>query len=76
MIRMEDDAGSSGDELGQRWMNEGEIPLIPADPPAIRGEPRFELSFSVNGSRELVVSARDLRTGRQVLDNVRAGILR
>ena len=76
MIRMEDDAGSSGDELGQRWMNEGEIPLIPADPPAIRGEPRFELIFSVNGSRELVVSARDLRTGRQVLDNVRAGILR
>jgi molecular chaperone DnaK len=76
MIRVEDDSCSSGKELGQRWMNEGEIPLIPADPPAIRGEPRFELSFSINGSRELMVSARDLRTGRQVLDNVRAGVLR
>lgn len=76
MIHMEDDASPSGKEGGQRWMNEGEIPLIPADPPAMRGEPRFELCFSVNGSRELLVSARDLRTGRQVLDNIRAGVLR
>jgi molecular chaperone DnaK (HSP70) len=76
MIRVEDEACSAGKEPGQRWMNEGKIPLIPADPPAMRGEPRFELCFSINGSRELMVSARDLRTGRQVLDNVRAGVLR
>jgi molecular chaperone DnaK (HSP70) len=76
MIRMEDDAYTSGKDSGQLWVNEGEIPLIPADPPAMRGEPRFELCFSITASRDLLVSARDLRTGRQVLNNVRAGVLR
>jgi molecular chaperone DnaK (HSP70) len=76
MICVEDAACSPGKDTGKRWMNEGEIPLIPADPPAMRGEPRFELCFSINGSRELLVSAHDLRTGRLVLDKVRAGVLR
>lgn len=75
-IRMDDNACSSGKDTGQIWMNEGDIPLIPADPPAMKGEPRFELCFSVNANRELLVSACDLRTGRQVMENVRAGVLR
>jgi hypothetical protein len=67
--------GSDGDSK-YTWINEKNLPLIPADPPAIRGEPRFELWFSIDSSRELLISARDLRTGREVLENTRAGIIR
>jgi molecular chaperone DnaK len=67
---------SSSGQPRYTWINERKLPLIPADPPAMRGEPRFELSFSIDSSHELLISARDLRTGRQVFENVRAGMIR
>jgi molecular chaperone DnaK len=72
-----DDEGlpSSGHDSSV-WINEKNLPLIPADPPAMRGEPRFEILFSIDASRELLISARDIRTGKQVLQNFRAGAIR
>ena len=37
--------------------------LLSADPPALKGEPRFELTFALDGERRLLVTARDLMTG-------------
>lgn len=43
--------------------------LLPADPPAVKGEPRFELTFILDHERQLCVTARDLVTGGIVKKN-------
>lgn len=40
--------------------------LLAADPPALKGEPRFELTFTLDRERHLCVTARDLATGTLV----------
>ena len=63
------DEGQPGEEDGSAWINDRALTLIPVDPPAIRGEPRLEVWFSVDASRMLRASARDIRTGKLVLEN-------
>jgi molecular chaperone DnaK len=46
--------------------NERSPTLLVADPPARKGEPRFECTFSVDYERNLCLSARDLVTGMLV----------
>ncbi len=46
------------------WMNEGHPTFLTAEPPARRGEPRFEVSFSIDGNKRLLITARDLKSGR------------
>ena len=48
-------------------MNENSPTFLPADPPAAPGEPRFEIVFDIDGNKRLLVTARDLLTGRLVL---------
>ncbi|HET92341.1 MAG TPA: Hsp70 family protein [Chloroflexi bacterium] len=48
------------------WMNEGNPTFLVADPPAKQGEPRFEAAFSIDGNKRLLVTARDVQTGRTV----------
>ncbi len=48
------------------WMNEGNPTFLVADPPAQQGEPRFEAAFSIDGNKRLLITARDLQTGRAV----------
>jgi hypothetical protein len=52
------------------WVNEKNPTFIPAYPPALQGEPRFEVWFMIDATRELRVSARDLRTGQMAVENV------
>ncbi|MFA4877484.1 MAG: hypothetical protein WC586_08725 [Methanoregula sp.] len=40
--------------------------LLVADPPAKKGEPRFECTFTIDRERNLCISARDLVTGMLV----------
>lgn len=40
--------------------------LLAADPPAVKGEPRFELTFAIDRERQLCLTARDLITGKLV----------
>jgi len=54
---------------GSAWINERTLTLIPVDPPAVRGEPRLEVWFSIDASRQLRASARDIRTGKLVMEN-------
>lgn len=43
--------------------------LLVADPPGTKGEPRFELTFTLDHEKRLCVTARDLLTGTLVKKN-------
>jgi molecular chaperone DnaK len=58
------------DRPGQVVHANGRSPtLLVADPPARKGEPRFECTFSLDAERNLCLSARDLVTGMLVKVN-------
>jgi molecular chaperone DnaK (HSP70) len=46
------------------WINEGNPTFLEAEPPAQRGEPRFEVEFGIDGNKRLLITARDLKTKR------------
>ncbi len=46
------------------WMNEHNQTFLTAEPPARRGEARFEVEFSVDENKRLTITARDVVTGR------------
>jgi len=45
------------------WVNEQTPTLLVASPPAVRGEARFELTFTIDRDRQLCLTARDVLTG-------------
>ncbi len=49
------------------WMNENSQTFLQADPPAARGEPRFEVAFAIDENKRLTVTARDLIRNELVL---------
>ena len=60
------------DDLEQRsffWLNEKNPTFLHADPPATRGEARFEVEFFIDENKRLLVTARDLQTRRLVYQN-------
>ena len=50
------------------WMNENQLTFIEAFPPALQGEPRFEVKFYINQNKQLLVSVVDLKRDCMVLD--------
>jgi molecular chaperone DnaK (HSP70) len=57
-------------DLEQRtrfWMNENSPTFLHADPPARQGEPRFEVEFSIDANKRLILTARDLTNAGIVL---------
>jgi hypothetical protein len=46
------------------WMNEHNQTFLVADPPAQRGEARFEVEFLIDENKRLTITARDIKTGR------------
>jgi len=47
------------------WINENSPTFLTADPPAqAAGEARFEVTFSIDGNKRLLISARDLKSNR------------
>lgn len=62
----------SADEQVKRemfWINETAPTFLPADPPAVKGEARFEVEFSIDPNKRLLISARDLKSGSWVYRN-------
>ncbi|MCH2232483.1 MAG: Hsp70 family protein [Crocinitomicaceae bacterium] len=47
------------------WMNEDNPTFLRADPPAEKGKPRFEVTFSIDGNKRLLITAKDLKTGKK-----------
>jgi|SRR5579884_3050832 len=52
------------DERSRFWVNEHCPTFLHAKPPAVRGEGRFEVEFGIDANKRLLVTARDLKTGR------------
>jgi molecular chaperone DnaK (HSP70) len=48
------------------WVNEESMTILSVNPPAMRGEPRFELVFGIDGNKRLLLTSKDLTTGRRV----------
>lgn len=46
------------------WVNEHNPTFLTADPPAKKGEPRFEIKFSIDSNKRLLITVRDLKIGR------------
>jgi len=46
------------------WMNEHNPTFLVASPPAVQGEPRFDLEFNVDSNKRLTLNARDRLTGQ------------
>jgi molecular chaperone DnaK (HSP70) len=44
------------------WVNELQPTFLNADPPAVKGEPRFSVEFGIDENKRLLITARDLRT--------------
>jgi molecular chaperone DnaK (HSP70) len=44
------------------WINEQNPTFLHADPPAQKGEPRFEVEFGIDGNKRLLITVRDLKT--------------
>jgi Molecular chaperone len=55
-----------GDHVEYRPVNEKEPVFIRANPPAVAGETRFDVSFAIDGGGYLRMTARDRKTGRIV----------
>jgi hypothetical protein len=45
------------------WMNEHQPTFLKVEPPAQRGEGRFEVEFNIDENKRLLITARDLKTG-------------
>ncbi len=59
----------SADDHEQRtlfWMNEHSPTFLQANPPASRGEARFDVEFFIDHNKRLTITARDVITGKQV----------
>ncbi len=46
------------------WMNEGNPTFLTTNPPVSKGERCFEVEFSIDSNKRLLITARDLRTGQ------------
>jgi molecular chaperone DnaK (HSP70) len=49
------------------WVNEHNPTFLKADPPARRGQPRFEAEFGIDANKRLLITARDVQTKRLIL---------
>ncbi len=67
-LRCADVSGATSDQHPPIWVNERAPTFLIASPPAKKGEPRFEVTFTIDGTKQLAVTARDVQTGRLVKD--------
>jgi molecular chaperone DnaK len=50
------------DNRAHFWMNESSPTFLNAEPPANQGESRFQVEFSIDGNKRLLMTSRDLKT--------------
>jgi molecular chaperone DnaK (HSP70) len=51
------------------WINEHNPTFLTADPPARKGEPRFEVAFGIDANKRLLITVQDLITKDLVFRN-------
>ncbi len=52
------------DDRSRFWVNERSPTFLRADPPASAGQARFRVEFGIDGNKRLLLTARDLLSGR------------
>lgn len=57
------------EERSRFWMNEDNPTFLVADPPANKGQIRFNISLFIDANKRLTISARDTISGRLLLDH-------
>ncbi len=67
--RLSEVSANEAERRSAFWMNEGNPTFLLADPPGKVGEARFDVSFAVDGNKRLLVTARDLQTGKIIYRN-------
>lgn len=65
-VRLAGPGGGAEEDSPPVLVNGRNPTLLAADPPAVKGEPRFELTFTIDRERQLCLTARDLITGKLV----------
>jgi molecular chaperone DnaK (HSP70) len=50
------------DNRAHFWINESSPTFLNAEPPAKQGESRFQVEFSIDGNKRLLMTSRDLKT--------------
>lgn len=68
-------SGQSVATTNRFWINETSPTFLKADPPGVRGVGRFKVSFAIDSSRRLLVTAVDLYTTQTVLKDYPAAKL-
>ncbi len=66
----------TGEESIFFWINESQPTFLTADPPAVKGKIRFEITFNIDGNKRLLITARDTLSGAMVMENYPAVRLR
>lgn len=64
-----DNRPRGADVFTEFWINEKKPTFIEADPPAVRGGPRFAVSFRVSARKHLLVTVRDLLTQKLIYED-------
>jgi molecular chaperone DnaK (HSP70) len=49
------------------WVNEQKPTFLSADPPAKKGEPRFDVEFGIDSNKRLLITVSDLKTNRLIM---------
>ncbi|WP_428369017.1 hypothetical protein [Methanoregula sp.] len=68
-MRLASPAPAPGGSREPVLVNGKDLTLLEATPPAKKGEPRFECTFTLDADRNLCITARDLMTGTMVKTN-------
>lgn len=48
------------------WMNENQPTFLTAEPPARRGEARYQVEFGIDANKQLLITTRDAVTGKAI----------
>ncbi len=51
------------------WMNEHNPTFLSASPPAKQGEARFEVAFTIDGNKRLLITTRDIQKDQTILQD-------
>lgn len=69
-------AASEAERRHRFWMNEGAPTLLALDPPGVAGVPRCQVELAIDANKRLLITARDLQSGRLIYERFPVANLR
>jgi molecular chaperone DnaK (HSP70) len=68
-LRCADTRAGAGTISQPEWVHERCPVFLTASPPIKKGEPRFEVTFFLDGTKQILITARDVVSGQLVREN-------